>query len=228
VRLVSLVDALERTAAVSGSVPDDPYAIVLYENAGYLVDDDLRDALYRRIVELAPDARALLAADRAALIAIARDGGMRPAERVERWRAIAELTLAEADGDLPAALRALPLTKARKLLSRYPAIGAPGADRILLFSRIAAVPSVDSRGLRVLERYGVVAAGQPYARAYREACAALASAYAADGSALRRAYLILRAHGTVICRRTADCPRCTVRRTCAAAVDAERRRVAAR
>ncbi len=188
---------------------------MLHENAGYLIDDDRRDALHARIVALAPDPVALLSADRAALLEIARDGGMRPEERVARWRAIAEITLDEADGDLLAALRRLPLARAKKLLARYPSIGAPGVDRILLFSGIAAVPSVDSNGLRVLERYGAMVAGQPYARGYRDACTELRGAFGDDGVALRRAYLVLRRHGKTICRRAApECPRCPVRTSC--------------
>ena len=97
----------------------------------------------------------------------------------------------------------------------HPAIGAPGVDRILLFAGIAAVPSVDSNGLRVLERYGAVAAGLPYARGYREACVALSSAFGERGKPLRRAYLGLRRHGKTICRRAKpECPRCPVAKTC--------------
>jgi len=209
------VRALVRDAGEPPAALDDPFAIVLHENAGYLVDDERRDALYARLRAVAPDAAALFSADRDALLAIARAGGMRPEARVARWRAIAEITLGEADGDLRAALRALPAAGARKLLGRYPAIGAPGVDRILLFAGISAVPSVDSNGLRVLERYGVLDAGAPYARAYRDACAALRAAFGEDAAALRRAYAALRRHGKSICRRSIpQCPRCPVRRTC--------------
>jgi endonuclease III len=216
---VADVAALVRTLARAHGEPPpaaaDPYAIVLHENAGYLIDDDRRDALYARLVALAPNPVALLSADHAALHEIASDGGMRPDERVARWRAIAEITLDEADGDLLAAIRRLPLARAKKLLARYPSIGAPGVDRILLFSGIAVTPSVDSNGLRVLERYGAVAAGQPYARGYRDACAALRAAFGDDGVALRRAYLVLRRHGKTICRRAVpDCPHCPVRTSC--------------
>ena len=135
----TLVRELVRAHGEPPAAASDPYAIVLHENAGYLIDDDRRDALHARIVALAPDPVALLSADRAALLAIAHDGGMRPEERVERWRAIAEITLDEADGDLLAALRRLPIARAKRLLARYPSIGAPGVDRILLFSEIVAV-----------------------------------------------------------------------------------------
>ena len=213
--IAALVAALTHAHGEPPPAAADPYAIVLHENAGYLIDDDRRDALYARIVALAPDPVALLRADHAALLEIAAFGGMRPEERVARWRAIAEITLDEADGDLLGALRRLPLARAKKLLARYPSIGASGVDRILLFSEIAATPSVDSNGLRVLERYGAVAAGQSYAHGYRAACDALRVAFGDDAAALRRAYLVLRRHGKTICRRTApDCPHCPVRTTC--------------
>ncbi len=213
--VVSLVDALRCTGGEPVPGLSDPYAIVLHENAGYLVDDDRRDALYARLTAVAPNAAALLGAPHAALLEIARDGGMRPEERTERWRAIASIVLDEADGDLIGALRRLPIARARKLLARFPSIGAPGVDRILLFAGIAAVPSVESNGLRVLERYGAAPPGVPYARGYREACTALGDAFGDDGAALRTAYLVLRRHGKTVCRRSVpECERCAVRATC--------------
>ena len=84
---------------------------------------------------------------------LARRGGMRPETRVERWRTIARLVLTQADGDLDAALRALPLAEARALLKSFPVIADPGADKVLLFAGIAPRPS---RGptIRALARLG--------------------------------------------------------------------------
>jgi len=213
--LARLIDALIRHDGEPPATLTDPYAIVLHENAGYLIPDERRDDVYARLNVLAPDPAALLGADHGALLALARDGGMRPEERVGRWRAIAEITLEEADGDLLGTLRGLALTRAKKLLARYPLIGAPGVDRILLFSGIAVVPSIDSNGLRVLERYGVVAKGLAYARAYREACAALAGTFGEHAESLRRTYTVLRRHGKTICRNARpECPRCPVAKTC--------------
>jgi endonuclease III len=215
VDVTGLIDALVRDAGEPATGLVDPYAIVLHENAGYLVSDERRDELYARLVAVAPTPAAMLGADRAALIELARAGGMRPEQRVERWRTIAEITLEDADGDLAGALHRLPLPRAKKLLARYPVIGTPGVDRILLFAGIATVPSVDSNGLRVLERYAAIAAGLPYARGYREACAALSSAFPECGEPLRRAYVVLRRHGKTICRRARpECGRCPVATTC--------------
>ena len=213
--LARLIDTLVRHDGEPPAPLSDPYAIVLHEVAGYLIPDERRDDVYLRLVALAPSPAALLGAHPGELLAIARDGGMRPEERVERWRTVAEITLEEADGDLIGTLRALPLPRAKKLLARYPLIGTPGVDRILLFAGIAAVPSVDSNGLRVLERYGAIAKGQAYARAYREACAALAGTFGEDVARLRRAYTVLRRLGKTICRNARpECPRCPVAKTC--------------
>jgi endonuclease III len=213
--LAQLIDALVRRDGEPPAPLSDPYAIVLHEIAGYLIADERRDDVYARLMVLAPTPAALLGADHGALLALARDGGMRPEERVERWRAIAEITLEEADGDLIGALRSLPLPRAKKLLARYPLIGTPGVDRILLFAGIAVAPSIDSNGLRVLERYGVVAKGLAYARGYRDACAALAGTFGDRAELLRRAYVVLRRHGKTICRNARpECPGCPVAKTC--------------
>ncbi len=213
--VASLLAVLRREGGEPPAPLTDPYAIVLHENAGYLVDDARRDALYGRLISAAPNAAALLAAPHDLLRAIARDGGMNPDERIGRWRTIASITLDEADGDLSGTLRSLPIERARKLLARFPAIGAPGVDRILLFGAISDVPAVESNGLRVLERYGAIPTGLPYARSYRNACAALTDAFGADGEALRSAYLLLRRHGKTICRRAAPaCETCPARRCC--------------
>jgi endonuclease III len=94
--LAPLIDALVRHDGEPPATLTDPYAIVLHENAGYLIPDERRDDVYARLNVLAPNPAALLGADHGALLALARDGGMRPEERVERWREIAEITLEEA------------------------------------------------------------------------------------------------------------------------------------
>ncbi len=191
---------------------------MLHTNAGYLVDDERRDALFARLWKLAPNPAALLRATTEQLMAIANDGGMHPAVRVERWREIARRTLGEADGDLDGTLRSLPLTRARRLLKGFPSIGDPGADHALLFAGIAPLPTVESNGLRVLVRLGFVASDTPYAPGYRAAVGALLTSFGPKFAALRRAYTVLRRHGKTICRRSApECPRCPLRRRCPSA-----------
>src|ERR1700741_863901 len=64
---------------------------------------------------------------------IAARGGMHPQKRAERLLEIGRLAIAESGGRLAEKLRTLPLAKARALLKKFPSVGDPGADRILLF-----------------------------------------------------------------------------------------------
>jgi endonuclease III len=196
--------------------PGDPFRHVLWDNVGYLVDDQRRRRLYDRFAaEIGLDPFAIAAADRAALMSIAVEGGMRPDVRVERWRAIAALVIDQASGDLDAALRALPLAKARTLLKRFPTIADPAADKILLFAGIAALPALESNGLRVLARLGLIVEGRSYDQTYKAGIAVPKSQAPADFDSLRRAYLVLREHGKILCRRnTPECAPCPLSDDC--------------
>src|ERR1041385_5941413 len=100
--------------------------------------------------------------------------------RTERLRKIGEITIAECDGNLLSHLRTLPPLKARALLKKYPGIGDPDADKILLFAGIAAIPSIDSNGLRTLVRLGFCSEEKTYAQTYRSAAVILSRAGNAD------------------------------------------------
>jgi endonuclease III len=132
----------------------DPFELVLWENAVYLLSDERRQKVFDLLRErVGLKARDTLAAQPATLVAIAKLGGMRPEVRVERWLSIARITLVEFQGDLGNAVR-LPLKQAKKALQRFPTIGEPGAEKILMLSKSHAVLGLDSNGLRVLVRVG--------------------------------------------------------------------------
>ena len=208
------VNRLDIGAAPVG-YPNDPFAFILYENAGYLIDDERRAALLHRLIALAPTAAALRDTPRAKLLAIAREGGMHPETRVDRWYETARITLDEARGDLLSTLRALDPAKRRSLLGSYPTIGDPGADQIVLFCGIAPEPSGDSNVLRVLERLQLIPV-IAYPQQYRLARELQRAAYGTDGAALRRAYNVLRAHGKNVCRRALpDREHCPIAASCA-------------
>ena len=212
-----LRDAVNRldTGAAHIAYPSDPFAFVLYENAGYLVDDERRAALFERLIALAPTAEALRDADRTELLAIAREGGMHPETRVDRWYETARITLDKARGDLRGTLLVLDPAKRRSLLGSYPTIGDPGADKIVLFCAIAPEPSGDSHVLRVLERLQLIPV-IAYPQQYRLARELQRAAYGSDGAALRRAYDVLRAHGKDVCRRALpDREHCPIAASCA-------------
>lgn len=190
----------------------DPLAQVLWENIGYLIDDDRRAVLFAEFENrVGLTAQAILDAPGDVLLDIASRGGMNPVVRVKRWRAIGAL----AGPDLAATLRSLPVAKARGLLKTFPVIGDPGADKILLFSSIAPRPSLDSNGLRALVRLGYVADDANYGRAYKAGVALLA-AQNGDAEWLKSAYLVLRDHGRALCKRAAPlCAACPLDAFCA-------------
>ena len=52
-------------------------------------------------------------------------------------------------------------------MKRFPGIGDSGADRVLVFCDLDVRPSMDSNGLRVLVRLGLVPLTTSYAATYR-------------------------------------------------------------
>jgi endonuclease-3 len=194
----------------------DPLALIVWENVGYLIPDDRRqdlfDDLSRRV---GLGAAALAEAPEEVLFDIARRGGMRPDERAERLRLVGRLVL-EAGGDLAQALRLSSPAKARTLLKRFPGIGDPGADRILLFCGLDVRPALESNGVRALVRLGHAAEGASYAQAYRSAISALRDLGPPDRDRLVEAFQVLRAHGQALCKRGAPlCLPCPLDPVCA-------------
>lgn len=197
--------------------PSDAYGQVLWENIGYLIDDERRRVLYAEFedrIGLKP--RNILQADQPTLLDIARRGGLQPEVRIGRWMKIAEITLDRGRGDLDETLRILPAPEARALLKLYPAIGDPGADKILLFSGIAPRPSLESNGVRSLIRLGFLEDGADYASRWRAAIRVLAEQGRPEFDWLTGAYRTLRAHGQHTCRRGEPlCLRCPLDEVCA-------------
>ncbi|HEY3951007.1 hypothetical protein [Phenylobacterium sp.] len=213
--LIADLAALKRTTTPA-AVPTEPFQMILWENIGYLVDDERRRRLFDAFeAEIGLSPGAIEAASDAALLARAKLGGMRPETRVQRWREIARLIRERAGGDLAATLRALPLAKARALLKAFPVIADPGADKVLLFSGIAARPALESNGLRVLIRLGYCAEQKSYDATYKGGIAVLAAAGLSDRAGLMDAYLLLREHGRTLCRRGQPlCTACPLSEAC--------------
>jgi len=194
----------------------DPLAIMVWENVGYLVDDARRAELFAEFRKrIGLKAHEIANAPMMILSDIAKRGGMAPQKRAERLKEIGRLAISECDGDIVGALRALPVTKARTLLKKFPAIGDPGADRVMLFAGIAPLPSVESNGLRTLVRLGFCEERKSYSQTYKVAVAALGEG-APDADWLKRAYHVLREHGKTLCKRSAPiCEPCPLDRVCA-------------
>lgn len=214
--LKSVVQKLVRLYPPGKSL-EDPLELVLWENVGYLIDDDKRAALFAEFkTRIGVDPLKIARASKALLLDISRRGGMNAAVRVGRWQSIARIALEEGGGNLAATLRELPLKKARALLKKFPAIGDPGADRILLFGGISPEPCVESNGLRVLVRLGFCRQEKSYAATYKNAVGALQEAGAGKFDWLTSAYGSLREHGKTLCRRSKpQCLACPLDKLCA-------------
>jgi endonuclease III len=131
--------------------------------------------------------------------------GIMAATRVEKLRRAAAIALEQFGGNLETAVKR-PLPEARQALMKFPGIGAPVADKILLLSRSHPVLGLDSNGLRVLVRLGFGTEEQSYAATYRSSQEAVAGGLERDCGWLIRAHLLLRRHGQALCRRSR--PRC--------------------
>jgi endonuclease III len=118
-------------------------------------------------------------------------------------------------GDLRAAVKQ-PLPAARQALTRFPGIGEPGAEKVLLFSGSHPVFAMDSNVLRVLLRIGYGQERKGYAATYRAVQQAVDKELRKDCAWLLRGYQLLRAHAQSLCRRTKPhCPECPIRQDCA-------------
>ena len=139
---------------------------------------------------------------------------MHPERRVDKLREIGELAMEAGGGRLEEVLE-LETKAARKILKRFPGIGDPGADKILLFCGASAEMALESNGLRVAVRLGYGEEAKSYATTYRSAIAALEPGLESKPARRVRAYELLRTHGQVLCKRTApDCDDCPLAGAC--------------
>ena len=211
-RLAGLIDALEaRDGAAADPPTRDAYQLLLLEQVAYLAEDDVREGAWRALeTEVGTSPDEILRASPRALERITRMGGaIASAKRAQRLREVAERVATRWKGDLSAAL-ALPFADARRELARFPAIGIPGAERLLLLAGAQPVLALDSNALRVLQRLGYGDAGGGYAKEHASAQRAAEKEIAPTVPARTRAFLLLRRHGRETCRRTrprcVDCP----------------------
>jgi endonuclease III len=195
---------------VSGALP-----LILYESIGYLVDDERREAAFevlRRQVGLAPTD--LLSASIEQLTRITKLGGIHSELRAQRLQEIARIVLHDCAGDLGNALH-LPYPQAIKELRKFPSIGEPGAEKILLFTRTYPVLALESNGLRVLLRLGFGRESKNYSTSYHSVREALQDQVGDDCDFLIKAHQLLRQHGKELCKTNRpDCQVCPVVRSC--------------
>jgi len=191
-----------------------PWEMILWENVAYLADDDRRRQAFQTLkkrVGVRPEQ--ILSASDEALLEVTRHGIM--AEQfADKLRKCARIALEDFDGDLDAVLK-WPLPKARKALRKFPGIGEPGAEKILLFTRTQPVLALESNGLRVLLRVGYGEEKKGYSATYRLVQQAVEPELDRDYPWLIQAHLLLRRHGQESCRRTEPlCPECPLASGC--------------
>jgi endonuclease-3 len=194
----------------------DPFELILFENIAYLVTDERRHAafdLLRQTIGTRP--HELLAAPTDALLRVTTLGGAQPERRAARLREIALIAIDDFAGDLTTALK-LPLPSARQALKKFPSIGDPGAEKILLFTRAYPVLGLESNGLRVLVRLGFGEEKKNYSSTYKSVQNAIKDELGADYDWLIRAHTLLRTHGKELCKTNRPlCEECPVRTSCA-------------
>src|SRR5436190_6069085 len=194
----------------------DPFELILWENVAYLVNDERRAQafeLLRQSVGTKP--HEILAARSDALLKVAQLGGIQPERRAARLRELALIAMDEFGGDVSSALL-LPLPKAKKALQKFPSIGEPSAEKILLFTRSYPVLGLESNGLRVLLRLGFGEEKKNYSASYRSVQEAISAEVSDDYDWLIDAHTLLRRHGKVLCKTNNPlCEKCPVRKSCA-------------
>jgi endonuclease III len=210
-----LVDKLQQHYGSPAPPPStDPLELIIWENIAYLASDERRAAAFdtpKRSIGTRPEQ--ILAAKHSALAAIGK-AGILPDISAEKLLAIAKIAREEFDSDLRSVLRK-PLPQAKKALKKFPSIGDPGAEKIVLFTRSYPVMALDSNGLRVLCRVGFAEEQKNYSATYRLVQDAIRGQLPKDYDSLIRAHQLLRQHGQELCKRSKPrCTECPVREGC--------------
>jgi endonuclease III len=194
----------------------DPWEMIVWENIVYLADDELRAKAFselKRKVGLRP--RDILACRRETLVSIASNRGILAGTSADKLMDAADVAMDEWNGDLRPILKR-PLAEAKKALKRFPGIGDPGAEKILLFTRAQPVLALDSNGLRVLLRLGFGEEKRNYSATYKSVREHVEASCRRDLTWLIRAHQLLRRHGQEKCRRSEPlCGECPLVRECA-------------
>ena len=201
---------------VAAPEPREPFALIVWENAAYLVNDERRSLVFDNLNKrIGVEPGSLLNAGARKIESAIRDGGMQPPRRAAKVLRCAQIAVDYANGELFEALRTRDPKARRTLLKRFPGIADPGVAKVLLFCGLASGPAIESNGLRVLERLGLIGEGLPYAAGYRVGIAYLLEHGVDTGKLAIQAFSLLRHHGRELCKRThPECGRCPLRKDC--------------
>jgi endonuclease-3 len=194
--------------------PTDPFQQILWVNVAYLADDARRAAAFKALkanVGLTPEKIVHAPISK---LRTATKFGILPDRFAEKLRECAQIALDNFEGDLKAVVL-FPVAEAKRALRKFPGIGEPGAEQILLFSGHQPFLAPDSNGLRVLRRLGVSPNEEGYSAAYAAAREVTSRELGADTQLMQRAHQLLRRHGQELCRNTAPaCDRCPLASSC--------------
>jgi endonuclease III len=215
IRFSKLVDKLQQHYGAPSPPPStDPLELIIWENIAYLASDERRAeafATLKRTIGTRPEQ--ILAGKPSTLTAVGK-AGILPEISAEKLFAIAKIAYEEFDSDLRSVLKR-PLPQAKKALKRFPSIGDPGAEKILLYTGSYPVMALDSNGLRVLCRVGFAEEQKNYSATYRLVQDAIQEQLPRDCYSLIRAHQLLRQHGQKLCKRSKPrCTECPLRDSC--------------
>jgi endonuclease-3 len=216
-RITEILDTLESFYGRQRSIaPADPYEFLVWWHCGYPASEERCAKGWQLLssrIGIAP--KQLLSSKTAALVSALQAGGMVPKLRAARLKEIAARVQDDFAGDLRSALARLSASQARKTLKSFPGIGNPGADRILLFGKLAAVAAVPSSCPHVLVRVEHGSDGDKYTAAYAAARSMLDGLPATFAPRIR-AYLLINRHGHELCKRSKPaCASCPLEAKCA-------------
>lgn len=188
--------------------------MILWENVAYLANDDRRQQAFQTLKkQIGTEPLRILSASDEALLEVTRHGIM-PELFAEKLRKCAKLALEEFDGDLRPILQ-WPFPRAKKAIQKFPGIGEPGAEKILVFTRSYPVLALESNGLRVLLRLGAGEEQKNYSTTYRLVQRTAEASIDKDYAWLMQTHLLLRHHGQKLCRRSEPiCNECPLAEDC--------------
>lgn len=191
-----------------------PWEMILWENVAYLATDQKRREAFEMLkVHVGTKPEQILSASEEALLLVTSHGILAD-QFAAKLRKCAKILLEEFDGDLDEAVK-WPLAKARKALQKFPGIGEPGAEKILLFSRRQYVLPLESNGLRVLVRLGFAKEQKSYSKTYGLVQKAIADGLNDNYPWLIQAHMLLRHHGQELCKRAKPmCESCPLAELC--------------
>ena len=191
------------------------WELILWENIAYLADDARRLEAFRalkRRVGLSP--KKIVEAPDDALLEATQRGILAPLG-AQKLRNCAEIVLREFNGDVRPVLKQ-PLPAAKRALRKFPSIGEPAAEKILLFTESYPVLALESNGLRVLVRLGFGEEKKSYSTTYRLVQRAVADELKTHCRWLIGVHQVLRQHGQELCKRSAPlCSECPLKAECA-------------